>query len=252
MSVPNWTPDGDVDLITTIMDIQYPDLRYLTAGSPAQWLLPWISNTTICDSSASSRRSTTSSPFRSWPTPECFKSTLHSPPGGQRHHLWSGVGNGRRRMAEDAAGRRPAHGPVNLAIPAFMLGLGAAIQAYKPLYDIVDQLTQDKRFIAGVLVVGIAYFGAEFGISGAEKQMNWQAFVQLVSLIFNQAATKLLLYVEAETTADEVADEIPFAGWIMVGVNIALVWRRWRRPSSRWPRRPGTSRTPSRPPSRPT
>jgi hypothetical protein len=203
ISVPNWTPDdgGIASTVASAMDIEYDDLRFLGIMSPVNNILaiPIVAD------------------------PGVLQVNITFPPGAVSATIYgAGLGTGANDWPKTPLVGGLLTGLLNLAIPAFMLGLGAAIQAYKPLYDIVDELTQNKAFIAGVLVVGITYFGAEFGIAGAEKQMNWQAFVQLVSLIFNQAATKLLLYVEAETTADEVADEIPFAGWIMVGVNIAL------------------------------
>jgi hypothetical protein len=203
ISVPNWTPDdgGIASTVASAMDIEYDDLRFLGIISPVNNILaiPIVAD------------------------PGVLQVNITFPPGAVSATIYgAGLGTGANEWPKTPLVGGLLTGLLNLAIPAFMLGLGAAIQAYKPLYDLVEELTQNKAFIAGVLVVGITYFGAEFGISGAEKQMNWQAFVQLVSLIFNQAATKLLLYVEAETTADEVADEIPFAGWIMVGVNIAL------------------------------
>ena len=51
--------------------------------------------------------------------------------------------------------------------------------------------------------------------------MNWHAFSTLFQLLFNQAATRLLLWVEAQTVGEKAAEEIPFAGWFMVAINIA-------------------------------
>ncbi|MGR9036829.1 MAG: hypothetical protein ACU83O_09605, partial [Gammaproteobacteria bacterium] len=77
------------------------------------------------------------------------------------------------------------------------------------------------KVIAGLITVGVGYFGVQFGSSAAEKKMNWSALTSLLSLLFNQAATKALVWCEAQLAADEVADQIPFAGWIVLAVNIA-------------------------------
>jgi hypothetical protein len=67
---------------------------------------------------------------------------------------------------------------------------------------------------------GSRFSGAQFG-SSAEKKMNWSALTTLVSLLFNQAATKALVWVELDIAAEEAADQIPFAGWLVLAINIA-------------------------------
>ena len=70
--------------------------------------------------------------------------------------------------------------------------------------------------------IGVTYFGADFIYNGAvNKKMDWKAFSSLLQILFTQACTKALLWCEAQILEGEIEDEIPFAGWIMLAINIA-------------------------------
>jgi hypothetical protein len=112
-------------------------------------------------------------------------------------------------------------GVFNLGVPAFMLGFGVAAQSYKRLYDIVADLTGSTAFMGAAGVILTGWTGYIIGSSVYNQQMNWSSFTSLVSLIFDKSATKALLWVEGTLTAEEVAEQIPFAGWIMLSINIA-------------------------------
>ena len=196
ISVPNWKPDdaGIIDDIINALDIQYDDLRFLGYISPKNNVM-----------------------------------AIPIPPDGQLDVkvtfpanavsatvYGSGLGTGSDSWPKTPVGGGVMTGLCNLGIPAFMLGFGAAAQSYKPLYDLIQKIP-----IGAIIVAGLAFFGPQFGVSAAEKKMNWSAFTSLAKILFDGAATKILLWVEAELAADEVADEIPFAGWLILAINIA-------------------------------
>lgn len=107
---------------------------------------------------------------------------------------------------------------INLAIPGFMLGFAVAAQSYKPLYDLLG----NKKVWIPLLVAGGAVFAGRFGYTGKTyHKFDWSAFTSLSSLLFNKAATKALVWCEAEMAGEEAAEEIPFAGWLIVALNIA-------------------------------
>jgi hypothetical protein len=109
-------------------------------------------------------------------------------------------------------------GFANLGIPAFMLAAGVAGQTYKPLYDILNDPTVIKVAVA----LGVVYFGADFTEKGVvEKRMDWSALSSLSGILFQTGMTKALEWVESTMTEGEVEDEIPFAGWIVLAINIA-------------------------------
>jgi hypothetical protein len=197
LNLPNWMPDdaGLIDEIVKAVDIQYDDLRFLGTISP--------------------RNNVFAVPI---PPDGTLDVDITFPDNAVSATVYgAGLGTG-----ADFWPKTPIIGGVmtalcNLTIPAFMLAFGAAAQSYKPLYDLLG----DPKVIAGLIVVGIAFYGAEFGTSAAEHKMNWSAFTSLLKILFDKAATKALVWVEGELAADEVADEIPFAGWIVLAMNIA-------------------------------
>ena len=53
-------------------------------------------------------------------------------------------------------------------------------------------------------------------------KMNWGALTGLFKALFSKGATQLLVWAEAQMAEGAIADELPFAGWIMFGINIAI------------------------------
>ena len=139
-----------------------------------------------------------------------------------------------------------------LGVPAFMLAFGAAMQSYKPLYDLVNGLMSDSRFLTALGIGGTAWFGYQFGTKAANKQMNWQAFSSLMQVLFNPAATR-----DPSSTsrprqrARQRRTRSPSPAGSCSPSTLPLALPRWPRPSSRWRPRPGTSRTRFRPRSPP-
>jgi hypothetical protein len=201
VSVPSWSPDdpGIIYKAMTVGDIQYDDLRFLGYIGP-------VDNVMAIPIAAD---------------PGVLQVNITFPPNAVKAMIYgSGLGTGSDLWPKTPIVGGLLTGLLNLGVPAFMLAFGAAAQSYKPLYDIVNTLSSNNAFVSVVVIGGVAFFGGQFGVSAYHKQMNWKAFSTLSQLLFNQAATKLLLWVEVETAGEAAADEIPFAGWIMLALNI--------------------------------
>ncbi len=202
MKVPSWKPDDNtVAVLTTeVLGNQYDDLRYLGHIGPVNNILaiPIIGD------------------------PGTLEVKVTMPAGAVRAEVFgSGLGTGDNSWPKTPLVGGVMTGIFNLGVPAFMLGFQVAAQSYKPLYKIVNELTGNKKFLAAVIVAGGVYYEEQFRQSAVHGEMNWKAFTSLSSLLFNQAATKALLWVEAQTVVQKAAEQIPFAGWIMIAINIA-------------------------------
>ena len=202
ISAPNWTIDDPGIIYSAVcgMDIQYDDLRYLGYMQP-------INNVMAI-------------PIAS--DPGVLQVTFTFPENAVSAAIYgSGLGTGSNDWPKSPVVGGIMTGCLNLGVPAFMLAFGTAAQAYKPLYDIVNGLMSNTKFLVAVIGGGLVYYGAQFGTSAANKQMNWHAFSSLMQVLFDPAATKILVWVEAQMAAEEVVDEIPFAGWIVLAIDIA-------------------------------
>ena len=201
LKTPDWKADNTTaNIINDIMDVQYPDLRFVGLVGPVNNVIaiPIVSD------------------------PGELEITFTMPKGAVSVVLYgSGLGTGSNEKPKTPIVGGVLTGLVNLGIPAFMLGFGVAAQSYSGLYKIMEELSSNKKFIAAVITVGIAYFGANFGSSAANGKMDWKSFSTLAKLLFDKAALKALLWVEAETAGQAAAEEIPFAGWILLTLNIA-------------------------------
>jgi hypothetical protein len=200
LKVPNWKPDdaGIPYDLAVAMGIQYDDVRYMGLLSPNNCVL--------------------AIPF---PPPGKLQTEVTFPPGAVSASVYgSGLGVGYNPWPKTPALGGILTGTFNLGVPAFMLGFGVASQTYKPLYDIIQTLTSHKAFMvaAGLFVAGWA--GYIIGSSVNNKEMNWSSFTSLVGLLFNVAASKALLWVELTVAANKVVEQIPFAGWLMLTLNI--------------------------------
>src|SRR5207253_3189977 len=113
-------------------------------------------------------------------------------------------------------------GVFNLGVPSFMLAFGVAKQSYKKLYDIINEISGNKAVIGVVGTLAVAYYGNAFaGEAIAHSRMNWKALTSLASTIFNYVFGKVLEEIEKDLAEGVVTDQIPFAGWLIVAMNIA-------------------------------
>jgi len=200
LSLPNWKADdaGIVHDIVADIGLQYDETRFLGMLSPMNNFM--------------------AIPFG---PPGSLSAKVTFPPSAVRADvLGSGIGTGANPWPKTPALGGTLTGVFNLGVPAFMLGFGTAAQSYKPLYDIIEELTATKGFIAAAIAAGLGFLGYVIGSSAVDQKMNWSGFTTMVGFLFNRLCLKGLLYVESIVTAEEVADEIPFAGWIMLAINI--------------------------------
>lgn len=198
MKLPNWTVDDEglsTKIIIEAFDNQYDDLRFIGMISPMN--------------------SVYAVPV---PPPGETEVTFTFPPGAVSCSLYgSGLGTG-----ADPWPKTPALGGIltavfNLGVPSMLLAVGAAAQSYKPLYDIVQQLSSNKKVMAAGAALIAAYIG---GTSAANRSFNWSAATSVVKFLFSSGVGKALAWAEAEMAGGAIEDEIPFAGWIMLTVNI--------------------------------
>jgi len=201
ISLPNWTPDdaGITQELLADAGLQYDDVRVLGYLSPVNNVLG------IPVGPAGSLDVTFTFPQNA------VSASIYG----------SGIGIGANPWPKTPVFGGVMTGVFNLGVPAFMLGFGVAAQTYYPLYKILDGLAKNKVFIGAALTFAGGFVSYVVGSSVAQKQMNWSGFTTMVSFIFNQAATKALLWVEGTLATEEVAEQIPFAGWIMLAINIA-------------------------------
>lgn len=201
INTPDWKVDGLItEIINDVINPQYDDLRFMGLIGPVNnvMAIPIVSD------------------------PGVLEVIIEMPDKAVSATLWgSGLGTGGNPYPKTPLVGGVLTGVVNLGVPAFMLAFGAAAQSYKPLYDIIQKLSANKAFVAGVIAVGVTYFGANFGIAAANKKMDWKSFSTLAKLLFDKSATEALLWIEADLAAEEAAEEIPFAGWIILALNIA-------------------------------
>lgn len=109
-------------------------------------------------------------------------------------------------------------GVANLAVPAILLGFGVAAQTYEGLYKAM----KSAAVIGTILLVGGTYYAISIGYDAiADHEVDWQAFSTIGTLAFSKGCTAILVWMEAQIVAGEVEDAIPFAGWIMLAINIA-------------------------------
>ncbi len=199
MNTPTWQPDdgGIVADIIQALGLNYDNLRFIG------WINPI--NTVFA--------------IPIYADPGTLSVNITFPEGAVSANLYGcGLGTGNNQYPKSPVIGGVFTGLANLGIPTFFLGFGVAAQTYKPLYDIMGK----PGFIKAVIAIGVIYFGGDFIYNGAvNKKMDWHAFASLSQILFTQACNKALLWCEAEIVEGEIVDEIPFAGWIMLAINIA-------------------------------
>jgi len=198
IKVPDWKPDdaGIIHDVVTAAGLQYDDIRFLGMLSPKNnvFAIPIPPDGELSVQATFPANAVSASVYG------------------------SGLGTGANPWPLTPALGGTLTGVFNLGVPAFMLGFGAAAQTYKPLYDIIQELAGNKGLIA---LVATGFSGYLIGSSVSQQHMNWSSFTTAVKFLFDKAVTKALVWVEGTLAAEEVAEQIPFAGWIMLSINIA-------------------------------
>ena len=137
------------------------------------------------------------------------------------------MGSGLGFAGPDTWPKTPVIGSVmtslmDLVIPAFMLIGAAALESNAGLKRQVDGLMKTKGFIGAVIGGGIVYFSYAVINSIYYRRIDWSDFATMGKLLFNSAAAKLLIWCEAKMALKEAEEEIPFAGWLMLALNISV------------------------------
>ncbi|MBO9202155.1 MULTISPECIES: hypothetical protein [Niastella] len=199
ISTPTWQPDdgGIVADIANILNLNYDNMRFIG------WINPI--NTVYAIPIAAD--------------PGTLTVSITFPENAVSANLFGcGLGTGNNQYPKTPIVGGVFTGLANLGIPTFLLGFGVAANSCKGLYDAMGNPT----FIKAVVAIGALYFGGDFIYNGAvNKKMDWHAFSSLTQILFNQACTKALVWCEEQIAEGEIEDEIPFAGWIMLAINIA-------------------------------
>jgi len=199
ISTPNWQPDdgGIVADVVNALGLNYDNMRFIG------WINPI--NTVMAIPIAAD--------------PGTLQVNVTFPANAVSANLYGcGLGTGNNQYPKTPVIGGVFTGLANLGIPTFFLGLGVAAQTYKPLYDLMGK----PAFIKAAVAIGVVYFGGDFIYNGAvNKKMDWHAFSSLTQILFDKACTSALVWCEEQIVEGQIEDEIPFAGWIMLAINIA-------------------------------
>lgn len=199
MNTPNWYPD-DGALASEVMDavhLDRDDLRYLG----------WVSAVdTIKGVIVSS-------------DPGQLVVKLTFPEGAVAANIYGGgFGIGWLNFGKGMAIGAITTGLLNFVVPTFFMSFGAAAQTYKPLYKFL----KNPKVIAAAVSLGVLYFGGVIGYDGiANKKIDWSAISSLGQILFDTSVTSLLEWCEEQMSEEVIEDAIPFAGWVMLAINIA-------------------------------
>jgi hypothetical protein len=204
IEVPDWkAEDAGVTtrIINEVINPQYKDVRFLGQIEPVNsfFAIPIAGD------------------------PGRLQVTVKLPADAVRAEIYgSGMGHGDNPWPLTPLVGGVYTGVFNLGVPSFMLAFGVAKQSYKPLYDIINEISENKAVIGVVATLATAYYGNAFvGHATSYGGVNWKALASLASTIFNWAFGKVLVEIEKDLAEGAVTDSIPFAGWLVVAVNIA-------------------------------
>jgi hypothetical protein len=200
---PNWHLLADQESSASISDLmndlnlEYPNLRFIGWMSPIDTFMA----------------------VPNYALPGELEVDIYFPDGAVSANLYGcGLGTGENKYPNSLVIGGVLTGLANLAIPTFLLGFGVAAQSNKGLYDAMN----DKTLITAAITAGIVYFGAQFTYEGAvNKKMDWNAFSSMSQILFVKGCDKALKWAEAQIVEGQLKDEIPFAGWFMLAIQIA-------------------------------
>lgn len=196
MSVPDWHPDDAFDW-AQFVDLETDSLRFLG------YMDPVLSISAI--------------PVSSDPGTLTVKLTF--PEGAVSANIYGcGLGIGDFEHPQAYVIGALFTGVANLAVPAILLGFGVAAQSYKGLYKAMSS----KAVIGTIVLIGGAYYATSIGYTAvADHEVDWQSFSTIGTLAFSKGMTAVFVWMEEQIVEGEIEDAIPFAGWIMLAINIA-------------------------------
>ncbi|MFB6455283.1 hypothetical protein ACE38W_08445 [Chitinophaga sp. Hz27] len=199
MQTPVWFPDDDgyADTVVDGLGLNYDNLRFLG----------WVSAV----------ETVYGVPVTGLPGELTIKITF--PEGAVSARIYGcGLGVGSNLFPKSAIIGGVTTCLLNFVVPSFFLGVGVTAQTWLPAY----KLFKDRKFIVPIVALGLTYFGGEFIYQKVvNKKIDWNLLATLGEIIFDKSADGLLEWCETIIVEGEIEDEIPFAGWVMLAVNIA-------------------------------
>lgn len=198
ISDAHWSPDssGTDTTIVEELGIQSNELHYLGFLSPIAnvFAIP------IDDS------------------PGELEATVTFPENAVRATIFgSGLGTGRNEHPMTPVVGGVLTGFVNLGIPGYLLAYQVAAATNRIFYGETVKIMEQSNLRRALLAAGMTYFVA----TAIEGHADFHALIGMSKLLFNEGATSLLLAVEEQIAAQKVLEAIPFAGWVLLALDIA-------------------------------
>jgi hypothetical protein len=199
ISDSGWRPDtGGTDAeVARELGIDYSDMHYLGYLGPVDNIF--------------------AIPIES--QPGSLDVTVTFPENAVRATLYgSGLGTGRNEWPKSPLVGGILTGFVNIGIPGFMLAYQVGSAVNRVFYKKTGKVMESSALRKTLLRAGFAYF-AEGMLEG---HPDFHALVGMQNLLFNEAATEILLAVEEWVTTQKVLEAIPFAGWVLLALEVAV------------------------------
>ncbi len=199
IAVPDWKPDSgsaDVDVAREI-DVEYQDMHYIGYLGPIDNIFA-----VPIDSEPGELNVDVSFPENA------VSATIYG----------SGLGSGRNEWPKSPIVGGILTGFINLGIPGYMLAAQVAAAHNKIFYDNTAKIMKSSSLRRTLLAAGMTYFVA----TAIEGHADFHTLIGMSNLLFNEAATDLLLAVEETVATQKVLEAVPFAGWVLLAIEIAV------------------------------
>lgn len=196
MNTPDWVPDSGP--VPVLRGFQYDNYRALGGLSPIM---------TIAAIPVPSE-------------PGTLEVSITFPPGAVAAGIYGlGLGTGENLFPKAIVYGAVLTGLTNLAIPSFLLAFGVASLRYDKLYKTL----QDNKGSLAILTLGEGLFYiASIADKARVGEVDWNNLSKLGGLIFQTGFEAFLTFVEESLLVGKAVEQIPFAGWIMLAINIAI------------------------------
>ncbi|MEM6456310.1 MAG: hypothetical protein AAF772_14540, partial [Acidobacteriota bacterium] len=205
IDLSDWTPDGEDSLTSLTYDIrsvlgpliEYDDLQFIgyTSGTTTVLGVPTVDGT--------------------------LDVTVTMPEGAVAAEVFgSGIGTSNWQEWKTPLFGGALTAIMDFIVPAFMLVRGAAQYSNATDKAMVRKLLNGKWKLA--VAQAIYYLGDAIYDAVSTRQINWADLINVAKVLFQPASLELLLYIEAEMAIEEAEEEIPFAGWILLALNVSV------------------------------